>query len=203
MSKRSINSNQQKNRREERRLQLEREQRMKQLRLWIPIAIVVLGLLGLFTYRLFEPDVAGVVFAEREIPGNQHDAALQIPFGAKPPMGGPHNPTWQNCGIYDTPVEAQYAIHSMEHGAIWITYQPDLPIDEVQVLEDVALKNGRILLAPYPEQTSQVVLTAWDLQLELNSVTDERLEKFVDRYTNTRGPERGASCDGGRGTPLG
>ena len=43
MSKRSINSNQQKNRREERRLQLQREQRMKQLRLWIPIAIVVLG----------------------------------------------------------------------------------------------------------------------------------------------------------------
>lgn len=202
MSKRSTDSNRQKGRREERRLQLEREQRMKQLRIWIPLAIVVLGLIGLFVYRLFEPDVAGVVFAEEEIPGNQHDSTLQIPFGELPPMGGPHNPTWQNCGIYDTPVEAQYAIHSMEHGAIWITYQPDLPADEVEVLEDLALANGRLLLSPYPDQKSKVVLTGWDLQLALDSVTDERLEQFVDRYTNTRGPERGASCDRGRGTPL-
>ncbi len=202
MSKRSTDSNRQKSRREERRLQSEREQRMKQLRLWIPIAIVVLGLVGLFVYRLFEPDVAGVVFAEGEIPGNQHDSALQIPFGERPPMGGPHNPSWQNCGIYDTPVEAQYAIHSMEHGAIWITYPPDLSVDEVEVLEDLALANGRILLSPYPEQTSRVVLTAWDLQLELDSVTDERLEQFVDRYINTRGPERGASCEGGVGAPI-
>lgn len=203
MSKRSADNNQQKNRREERRLQLQREQRMKQLRLWVPIAIVAVGLLGLFLYRLFEPDVVGVVFAEEEIPGNQHDASLEIPFGERPPMGGAHNPTWQNCGIYDTLVEAQYAIHSMEHGAIWITYQPDLPVDEVEALEDVALANSRVLLAPYPEQTSKVVLTGWDLQLELDSVTDERLEQFVDRYINTRGPERGASCEGGRGTPLG
>jgi hypothetical protein len=91
----------------------------------------------------------------------------------------------------------------MEHGAIWITYQPDLPVAEVATLEALARRNSRILLAPYPEQRSKLFLTAWDLQLELDSVTDERLSQFVERYINTRGPERGANCDGGRGTPIG
>lgn len=89
----------------------------------------------------------------------------------------------------------------MEHGAVWITYQPDLPIDEVAVLQDVALINGRILLSPYPQQKSKVVLTAWDVQIELDSVADHRLGQFVERYVNTRGPERGSGCDGGRGAP--
>jgi hypothetical protein len=44
-----------------------------------------------------------------------------------PPAGGPHNPSWQNCGFYDELVRDENAVHSLEHGAVWITYQPDLP----------------------------------------------------------------------------
>ena len=51
------------------------------------------------------------------------------------PVGGPHNPVWQNCGFYNSPVQNENAVHSMEHGAVWITYQPDLPSDQVEVLK--------------------------------------------------------------------
>lgn len=188
--------------REQRRQQLEREQRMRRLYILIPVVLVV-ALIGLFIYRLNEPHVDGVVFAEEEVPANQHDASLVYDFDEVPPMGGPHNPTWQNCGIYDTPVEGQYAVHAMEHGAVWITYPPELSADEVATLQDTVRGDGRILLSPYPTQRSKVFLTTWDIQLELDSVTDERIEQFIDRYRNKRGPELGASCSGGRGTPIG
>src|SRR5262245_44622584 len=54
-----------------------------------------------------------------------------VPYPQVPPVGGPHNPVWLNCGIYDQPAPNENAVHSMEHGAVWITYQPDLPAADV------------------------------------------------------------------------
>ena len=34
------------------------------------------------------------------------------------PMGGVHNPVWASCGIYTSEIAPEYAIHSMEHGAV-------------------------------------------------------------------------------------
>ena len=45
-----------------------------------------------------------------------------------PPVAGEHNAAWQNCtgNVYDAPIANEHAVHSLEHGAIWITYRPDL-----------------------------------------------------------------------------
>ena len=47
-----------------------------------------------------------------------------VDYPQTPPVGGPHNPIWQNCGFYSKPVRNEHAVHSMEHGAVWITYSP-------------------------------------------------------------------------------
>ncbi len=185
-----------------RREQVAREKRMRTLRIWVPIGVVALAMVGLLIYRATRPEVEGVVVVESAV-ANQHDDELQIPFGDTPPMGGPHAPVWQNCGIYVTPVEGQYAIHSMEHGAVWITYNPDLPAEEVVALEDMARGEGYMLLSPYPNQVSPIVLTVWDRQLAIDSAEDARINEFIDRYQQVRGPESGSACSGGIGTPVG
>src|SRR5512134_555969 len=48
-------------------------------------------------------------------------------YAQTPPAGGVHDDTWQNCGIYDQPVRNEDAVHSLEHGAVWLAYLPDLP----------------------------------------------------------------------------
>lgn len=185
-----------------RREQVAREKRMRTLRIWVPIGVVALAMVGLLLYRVTRPEVEGVVVVESAV-ANQHDDQLQIPFGDTPPMGGPHAPVWQNCGIYVTPVEGQYAIHSMEHGAVWITYNPDLPAEEVVALEDMARGEGYTLLSPYPNQVSPIVLTVWDRQLAVDSAEDARINEFIDRYKQVQGPESGSACSGGIGTPVG
>lgn len=192
---------QKRSKRDVRREQLAREKRMRSLRIWIPLAVVVLSLIGLLVYRATQPEVEGVVAVDSAV-ANQHDDTLEIPFGGTPPMGGPHASVWQNCGIYTTPVAAQFAIHSMEHGAVWITYSPDLPAEQVAALEDMVRGENYMLVSPYPEQTSPVVLTVWDRQLVLDSASDARIAEFIDRYKQVRGPESGAGCSGGIGSPL-
>ena len=162
---------------------------------------VILGLL-LWTALRPEPEIEGVVTFAR--PSRGHEVNLDIPFGELPPAGGIHDPVWQNCGIYDEPLLTPHAIHSMEHGALWITYREDLDADTITAIQDRVRGQTFILVSPYPEQASPIVLTAWGSQLELDDIGDPRFDQFVGRYRlgpNT--PERGAACTNGTGEPIG
>ena len=120
-----------------------------------------------------------------------------------PPAGGEHSGIWQNCGIYTAPVGTENVMHSLEHGAVWITYQPDLPEEDVAYLQDLVRGESSIVLSPYPGLKSPVVATAWEVQLELDSVDDGRLNDFVNRYQKgPTAPERLGTCSNGVGTPL-
>jgi hypothetical protein len=125
-----------------------------------------------------------------------------------PPAGGPHNPVWLNCGVYDHPVTDENAVHSLEHGAVWITYLPSIPGAEVTRLRQ--LVEGRyaggdryLILSPYPGQPAPVMATAWGNQLSVQSASDGRIGAFIDHFRE--GPqdlEHGAPCSGGTGRPI-
>jgi hypothetical protein len=120
-----------------------------------------------------------------------------------PPIGGIHDPVWQNCGIYDAPVETKNVIHSLEHGAVWVTYSPELAEDEIATLQDTVEDESYVVLSPYPRLRSSVVLTAWGIQLEVDDVDDSRIASFIDRYQQgPQTPELGASCTNGVGSPI-
>jgi hypothetical protein len=120
-----------------------------------------------------------------------------------PPAFGAHLFAWQNCGIYDQPVEIGNALHSLEHGAVWLTYALDLSADQVDALKDIARGNDYVLMSPYPRQANPVVLTAWTVQLVIDSLPDERIETFIAYYANgPQNPEPGAACSGSLGAPI-
>lgn len=121
-------------------------------------------------------------------------------YAETPPAGGPHNAMWQNCGVYDQPLYNEYAVHSLEHGAVWITYRPDLPASEVTALKDLVDGRPYTLLSPYPGLSSPIAMSAWNAQLTADSAADERLVPFLDKYEQgATAPERGAACSGGYG----
>ena len=166
--------------------------------------LVVVGVMGWLLWLAMRPtqELAGVVTFPR--PSQGHELDLEIPFGELPPAGGVHDPAWQNCGIYDQPLNTANVIHSLEHGAVWISYQTDLPAGEVAAIHDAIRGQNYLVVSPYPEQRSPIVLTGWGVQLELESVDDDRFEQFIELYRlGPTTPERGAACTNGIGEPIG
>jgi len=168
--------------------------------------LVVAFAAGVIIYALMQPSKA-----EREkIAGEQsfsfasgQHTSDTVPYKENPPAGGPHDPAWQNCGIYDAPVKNENAVHALEHGAVWITYRPDLPPDQIEKLRSIAT-NPYDLLSPYPNLPAPVVVSAWGKQVQMTGPDDERLEKFLRKYRQgPQTPEPGASCSGGVGQPVG
>jgi Protein of unknown function (DUF3105) len=120
-----------------------------------------------------------------------------IKYTESPPTGGPHNNRWQKCGVYTQPLYNQYAVHSMEHGAVWITYQPSLPAADVAKLKAATEGRSYTLLSPYAEQTAPVVASAWNAQVALKGADDPRIKDFLAKYEQSASaPEPGAACDG-------
>ncbi len=137
-----------------------------------------------------------------------------VQYSVTPPVGGAHNATWMTCGVYDKPVPSERAVHNLEHGAVWITYQPSLPQSEVSQLQaffgrQTVLSPGGaggsryIDLTPYPGLPAPIVVTSWGFQLRLTSAADPRLQQFVNKFRASQQytPEYGGSCIG-VGTPL-
>jgi len=120
-----------------------------------------------------------------------------------PPTGGSHDSVVQNCGVYTEPIASANAVHSLEHGAVWITYQSGLDQDQVDVLTKLARNRDYTLLSPMDALAAPVVLTAWGIQLELDDASDPRVEPFLLKYVQgAQTPEPGAACSGGAGDPA-
>lgn len=123
-----------------------------------------------------------------------HEAG-EILYEEVPPVGGPHNAVWQNCGYYSVPINNPNGVHALEHGAVWITYNPDLPADQVQQLKDLT-KQTYVLVSPYPGLKAPVVASVWGKQMVLESFDASKLKTFVQEYRQNpdNTPERGALC---------
>jgi hypothetical protein len=141
-------------------------------------------------------EIAGITSAEYE--AGQH-VTTPVTYAESPPIGGEHDPVWADCTgtVYDVDIRHENAVHSMEHGAVWITYDPDtVSADDVATLAEVAQESGR-MLSPYAGQDSPISLQSWNHQLKVDSVTDPRIVQFADFMTFNAEfyPEVGASCE--------
>ncbi|MGB3681034.1 MAG: DUF3105 domain-containing protein [Rubrobacteraceae bacterium] len=136
-----------------------------------------------------------------EVPSRQH-AEGTVGYAQTPPVGGNHNPVWQNCGFYSEPIRNENAVHSLEHGAVWITYRPGLAQEQVDQIQQLASDNSYVLASPYPDLPAPVVASAWGKQLQLDSADASSLKRFVSAFAQgPQTPEPGAVCTGGTGTP--
>lgn len=175
--------------------------------------VVVLTLVGISGWVILDAgrdNAALDAQAQQDIDGVQaypdltfNHVATAVDYPQTPPAGGDHNAAWLNCGVYSAPVPSENAVHSLEHGAVWITYDPDLPADQVATLEALAAGQSYVLVSPFDGLDSPVVASAWGYQLALDSADDERLPVFVQKYLlNPELAEVGAPCSNGVGTPA-
>tara|TARA_B100000678_G_C18129537_1_gene470081 strand:- start:283 stop:813 length:531 start_codon:yes stop_codon:yes gene_type:complete len=143
--------------------------------------------------KAWEQKITGVVSS---VVTDRNHVQTQVNYDSTPSVGGDHHPVWLGCNgdVYEEPVAEENAVHSLEHGAVWITYQPSITGEQYAMLE--GKMAGYSFLSPYPEQESPIMLTAWGVQLSLDSADDPRVDQFLAKYRQgPQTPEPGATCN--------
>lgn len=123
----------------------------------------------------------------------------EVSYEQKPAVGGDHDGTPQDCQgrVYGAPIREENAVHSLEHGATWVTYDPELPKGQVEDLTKLVDRELYRMMSPYPGQDAPIKVSAWGLQMEAESADDPRIKDFLKKYTNgEQTQEPGASCAG-------
>lgn len=134
--------------------------------------------------------------------GRQHVAGA-VDYPMKPPVGGDHNASWMNCDgdVYEKPLPDVNAVHSLEHGAVWVTYNGTAADAEVSKLAERVKATPFTLMSPYAGQEGAIMLSAWGKQVTVDSADDKRVDQFLAQYVQgAQTPEPGAPCTGGLAT---
>jgi hypothetical protein len=167
---------------------------------WVVLGVVILGGAVLLALDVSQPEPppppeleAVETVADM---GTEHLAPGEPTpeYNSDPPTSGPHSATPAPCGIYRQPVPDVAFLHSMEHGAIVVQYDPDLVQDQIEELEEIGRSvGGEIIVAPRPDNPAAVAITAWTKLLLLDEVDGDIIAGFEREYGNTS-PESGAQC---------
>jgi hypothetical protein len=141
-------------------------------------------------------DIKGVTFKAE--PNRNHVEGV-IQYDATPPVGGNHSQYWADCTgtVYAKPIASENAVHMLEHGAVWITYNAKtLPGSQLSKLTGYVAGVDRMALSPYPNLKTPISLQSWGYQLFVNKASDPRIAKFISalKYNPQTTPEYGASC---------
>lgn len=126
----------------------------------------------------------------------------EIAYESNPPTSGPHWVTPLSDGIYDSERPDEAVIHSLEHGRIWISYDPNIPENIIQQLEDRLSGEGSAILTPREENDTDIALAAWrrldkfNLEEIGNELPMGRINDFIRRYKH-QAPEYVPSGQGG------
>uniref|UniRef100_A0AAU2JPB3 DUF3105 domain-containing protein n=1 Tax=Streptomyces sp. NBC_00049 TaxID=2903617 RepID=A0AAU2JPB3_9ACTN len=123
-----------------------------------------------------------------------------VKYEMNPPVGGDHHPRWTNCNgdVYQNPLPEVNAVHSLEHGAVWVTYNDKAAKADVDKLAEKVGKTPYTLMSPVKEQAGALMLSAWGKQLTVEKADDPRVAQFFTKYVQgAQTPEPGAACTNG------
>jgi len=170
----------------------------------VPVAAaLLLGLAGCTSVVAGDASPAAVTLEGTQVasyPVGQLHTDADVDYPETPPVGGEHDPVWADCtgSVYDVQIRPENAVHSLEHGAVWVTYDPDLvTAEDVEYLAELVDGRPGLLMSPWPGQGALISLQAWDHQVQVRSATDPAVPQFINLlvFSPTTTPELGASCE--------
>lgn len=112
---------------------------------------------------------------------------------SNPPSYGPHHGpvsdgtgsiTPRPTGVYATEQPDEDLVHNLEHGHVWISYDPQL----ISATDKAALEafvtaggtNNGVIVTPRAANTSAIVLTSWAHQTSLTTFNAKTIREFIE-----------------------
>ncbi|RSM71633.1 hypothetical protein DMB66_07240, partial [Actinoplanes sp. ATCC 53533] len=167
------------------------------------VAAVIIGYGAFASWRGTRPwdqrlsALAGVTNYQQQKPAwlTSNHKSGPLKYEVSPSVGGDHNAEWQSCtgAVYDAPIAAEHATHSMEHGAVWVTYRTGLAAEQITQLAERVRGADYTLMSPHEGLARPISLQAWGYQLAVDSADDARIDQFLAAARINAGPEQGAA----------
>ncbi|HRN69837.1 MAG TPA: DUF3105 domain-containing protein [Candidatus Woesebacteria bacterium] len=140
-----------------------------------------------FEKAIEDASIEGMI-EEFEIEGREHVQPGTDVEGYKtnPPTSGTHWSEAQTWGKYDEEVPDGAAVHALEHGGIWISYN-EISDEMLKVLEEIQSENsGSVVLSPRRKNDSDIVIASWGRTMRLSEaeVNKAVIQKYINTYKN-------------------
>ncbi|CAM5526496.1 DUF3105 domain-containing protein [Streptomyces purpurascens] len=131
---------------------------------------------------------------------SRNHVAKDVKYASEPPVGGDHNQVWMNCNgdVYTKELDNTNAVHSLEHGAVWVTYNADAKKADIDALAAKVKKTPYTLMSPMDDQKDPIMLSAWGHQRTVKGASDPDVATFFEKFVQgEQTPEPGAACTNG------
>jgi Protein of unknown function (DUF3105) len=118
-------------------------------------------------------------------------------YRTQPPTSGPHDLNPLSAGVYAAPPDVYRTIHSLEHGAVIIWFDPkavgNAELRKIQSIYQQAANNDHVIVAPYdyPQEGGtlpagkKMVLVAWHHMQQCTNINLAAANDFVKSYRAT------------------
>lgn len=165
------------------------------------IAVLIVGVFGYVVIQKKDvPPESPRPGTEQSDKGQKHVEDNAVAYGGpEAPTSGDHSSPlpWQ---VYDQEIPDINIIHNMEHGGVYISYQPDLPADQIAKIKELFSKPysnvkftpNKAVVAPRDANDSPIIMSSWRRSMRLGSFDEA---KMIDYYLRNVGksPEPTAS----------
>ncbi len=147
-------------------------------------------------------DIKGIYADTEKYKSALHVQSTQrVDYDRYPPVGGPHDGFWAACNgvVYPVAMRDENMVHTLEHGAVWIAYNPKtLAEGDLDTLKGLVEGQQFMVMSPYPTlKDHPISLQAWGHQVQVDSASDPRINEFITalRRNPYIYPETGATCE--------
>ena len=127
-----------------------------------------------------------VSVSQGHVPDGTH-----IPYTSNPPAGGEHYAETAHAGVYNKAPADGLLVHSLEHGAVILWYNPKLlssmGIEQLKTL--FSQIGGKSILTPRLSMSVPIALSSWGRILKLKNIDEKQIKAFFDTNEG-RGPEQ-------------
>lgn len=173
------------------RQKIEQRKNTRQRLLKWTLALLVLALVSYVFFLLISRTETSRPGESIAIQGQAHiSVGSPTPeYNSNPPTSGSHYAQATNWGVYQNELKDENAVHSLEHGGIWISYQPDIDKETKEKLEAIGKRYpGSVVVSPRGANDAPIALASWGRLEKLTSFDENLIVEFIKRNKN-KSPE--------------
>ncbi len=115
----------------------------------------------------------------------------KVSYTSDPPAGGHHYDEPVHAGFYDTVQSDGNLVHSLEHGAVIIWYNPKkLSKDQIEGMRKIFDQlGGKSIMTPRESMKTPIALSSWGRVQYLSTIDEKQIKGFFET-NHGRGPEQ-------------